>query len=72
MHLLRASLEFKGGEVRGLLAGGGGGEGWRESDEAAVEEGERQIEGGCRSPLPEMVRSCVRKLSWMCDSDRVV
>lgn len=24
------------------------------------------------SPLPEMVRSCVRKLSWMCDSDRVV
>lgn len=24
------------------------------------------------SPLPEIVRSCVRKLSWMCDSDRVV
>lgn len=33
---------------------------------------ERQIDGGCRSPLPEMARSCVRKLSWMCDSDRVV
>lgn len=27
---------------------------------------------GCHSPLPEIVRSCVRKLSWMCDSDRVV
>lgn len=24
------------------------------------------------SPLPEMVRSCVRKLSWTCDSDSVV
>lgn len=32
----------------------------------------RQIDGGCCSPFPEMVRSCVRKLSWMCDSDRVV
>lgn len=32
----------------------------------------RQIDGGCHSPLPEMVRSCVRKLSWTCDSDRVV
>lgn len=27
---------------------------------------------GCHSPLPEIVRSRVRKLSWMCDSDRVV
>lgn len=32
----------------------------------------REIDGGCHSPLPEMVRSCVRKLSWTCDSDRVV
>lgn len=32
----------------------------------------RQTDEGCHSPLPEMVRSCVRKLSWMCDSVRVV
>lgn len=32
----------------------------------------RQIDEGCHSPLPEMERSCVRKLSWMCDSDRLV
>lgn len=31
-----------------------------------------QIDGGCHSPLPEMMRSCVRKLSWTCDSDSVV
>lgn len=31
-----------------------------------------QIDGGCHSPLPEMMRSCVRKLSWTCDSDNVV
>lgn len=31
-----------------------------------------QSDGGRHSPLPEIVRSCVRKLSWTCDSDRVV
>lgn len=32
----------------------------------------KQAGSSCHSPLPEIVRSWVRKLSWTCDSERVV